>query len=451
MSLPSRFPPGPFGHPFIGCLPEMQRDILGFLTRARRDHGDLAGFRVLWARFCLLGHPNYIEQVLVRDSEKFIKSYDYRQLSYIVGDGLLTSDGDTWRRQRRLAQPIFHNDRIRAYVPIFVRRTEEMCRQWAGRTRVDIHVELMRLTLVIVSEALFRTVVEDDTATVGRALDVISRQFVGFKFPFWLPTPGNVRALWQLRKLNRIVYRFIRERAGADERAPGGADDLLSHLLAARDDQGRPMSERQLRDELMTVFLAGHETTAIALSFTLWLIARHPDVEERLLAEYAQVLEDRNVTAADLPQLEFTRAVVQESMRLYPPVWGLGRENVDEYAIGDHVLPPRTIIFPCQYLIHHDERFYDDPERFDPDRWLRGIEARNPRYAYFPFGAGPRACIGAGFAMLEMAAVLATLLRAYRFSAVDEQVELVPAITLRPRDGIQLMAERRSSAASVAP
>jgi cytochrome P450 len=338
-----------------------------------------------------------------------------------------------------------------------------MCRQWAGRTRVDIHVELMRLTLVIVSEALFRTVVEDDTATVGRALDVISRQFVGFKFPFWLPTPGNVRALWQLRKLNRIVYGFIRERAagrtsksarvsstqgnGGLGSPPYGTDDLLSHLLAARDDQGRPMSERQLRDELMTVFLAGHETTAIALSFTLWLIARHADVEERLLAEYTQVLEDRAVTAADVPQLEFTRAVLQESMRLYPPVWGLGRENVAEYAIGDYVLPPRTIIFPCQFIIHRDERFYDDPERFDPDRWLRGIEARNPRYAYFPFGAGPRACIGAGFAMLEMAAVLATLLRAYRFTAVDERIELVPAITLRPRDGIQFTAERRSAAA----
>jgi cytochrome P450 len=292
-------------------------------------------------------------------------------------------------------------------------------------------------------------VVEQDVETVSRALAAVSRAFRGFPFPFWLPFPRHVRAWGHLHRLNRLMYRLIDERIRSLSTDPAPqaerSQDLLSLLLAARDEQGRPMSKRQLRDELMTVFLAGHETTAIAMTFSLWLIARHPEVLERLLAEWRDVLGVRGVTAADLPQLEYTRAVLNESMRLYPPAWFIGREAAVDGTIGDFDIPRGTTIFLVPYVLHRDARFFPDPERFDPDRWVNETAPKPPRYAYFPFGAGPRSCIGAGFAMLEMAAVLPTILRRFRLrDLTGGPVELLPAVTLRPKQGIQIGISSRT-------
>jgi cytochrome P450 len=243
------------------------------------------------------------------------------------------------------------------------------------------------------------------------------------------------------------MYRLIDERsraaAGGSPQA-GPAQDLLSLLLAARDEQGGPMSRQQLRDELMTVFLAGHETTAIALSFALWLISRHPDVEQKLHSEWQAVLGNRRVTAAELPRLEYTRAVLNEALRLYPPAWFIGREAAVDCTIGDFNISQGTTIFLVPYVVQRDARFFPDPERFDPDRWVNDAASKPPRYAYFPFGAGPRSCIGAGFAMLEMAAVLPTILKRFHLrDLTGGRVELLPAVTLRPKAGLRMAIQPR--------
>lgn len=444
------FPPGPRGRPLVGSLFDLQRDILGFISGSIRDYGDVVGFRVFGKPFCILGHPDLIEQVLVRDSALFIKSIDYRKLSAVVGQGLLTSEGDVWRRQRKLAQPLFHNDRVKAYVPIFVRQAEQLAQQWDGRKETDVHADMMRLTLRIVTESLFHTAIEEDIETVAASLTLITEAFIGFPFPYWMPFPRHVRSWGALRRLNHVIDRMIDQRRGRNpasstNRVSGdpsiseeGAADLLTLLLAVRDDEGQPMSDRQLRDELITVFLAGHETTAIALSFAFWLISRHPDVERRLREEWDGVLEDRTLTAADLPRLEYTRAVLQETMRHYPPAWFIGRESTVAYEIGGYRVPKGTTFFLCPFALQRDARFFPEPERFDPDRWREQDGAKAPRYAYFPFGAGPRSCIGANFAMLEMAAVLPTLLRGRRLKAQQDAIDLLPAVTLRPRWGIRV-------------
>ena len=452
------FPPGPSGRPLIGSLLELQRDILEFISGSIREYGDVVGFRVFGQPFCILGHPDLVEQVLVRDSAKFVKSLDYRKLAAVVGQGLLTSEGDVWRRQRKLAQPVFHNDRVKAYVPIFVRQAEQLAAQWDTRSETDVHADMMRLALRIVTESLFQTAIEEDIETVAASLTSITEAFLGFPFPYWMPFPRHVRSWGALRRLNRVIYGMIHERRGRNPVSPRNRvsedvvsedrtseeapPDLLSLLLAVRDDEGRPMSDRQLRDELITVFLAGHETTAIALSFALWLIARHADVERRLQQEWLRVLDDRTVTAADLPQLEYTRAVLQETLRLYPPAWFIGREATEAYDIGGYLVPRGTTFFICPIALQHDARFFPDPERFDPERWSGHDGVKGPRYAYFPFGAGPRSCIGANFAMLEMAAVLPTLLRGRRLEAQQSTIDVLPAVTLRPRDGIRMKVTR---------
>lgn len=432
------YPPGPRGLPLIGSFRDLQRDILGFIARSVRDYGDVVGFHVFGKPFCIVGHPELIEQVLVRDSAKFVKSMDYRKLAGVVGQGLLTSEGETWRRQRRLAQPIFHNDRVKEYVPIFSRRAQQMATDWRTRGEIDVHAEMMRLTLEIVCEALFRSEIEADVPTIDRALDSITRAFMGFPFPWWAPLPQHLRAKRELRRLDAIIYRMIGERKS--ELAGGGpaGSDLLSLLLTARDESGELMSDRQLRDELTTVFLAGHETTAIVLTFAIDQIGRHPDVESQLRAEWGALPGDRELTAGDLPQLEYTRSVLQETMRLYPPAWFIGREATEAYEIGGYQVSRGTTFFLCPFQLQRDARFFPDPLRFDPGRWLDGAAHKPPRYAYFPFGAGPRSCIGAGFAMLEMTAVLPTLLRGSRIELTDRSpIGLLPAVTLRPQREIR--------------
>lgn len=442
----SRFPPGPHGRFLLGSFADLQRDILGFISRSVRDYGDVVGFRIFGQPFCIVGHPDLIEQILVRDSSRFRKSLDYRKLASVVGQGLLTSEGAVWRRQRKLAQPIFHNDRVKDYVPVFVRRARRVADDWAAQGRAEVHGDMMRLALEIVSEALFQSAVEADVPTIARSLTAVTQAFVGFPFPFWLPLPRHVQAWRQVKQLDAVISRMIAERKSeiAHGRPPGV--DLLSLLLQARDDAAQPMSDRQLRDELMTVFLAGHETTAIALTFAIDLIARYPEVAGRLHLEWDAALGGNEPAAADLQRLDYTRAVIQEAMRLYPPAWFIGRETVDEYEIGGYVLPRGTTCFLCPIQLHRDARFFPDPLQFDPGRWLEGAR-KPPRYAYFPFGAGPRSCIGAGFAMLEMTAALPMLLRRFEIELVDDSpVELLPAVTLRPGREIVLRVHERQPA-----
>lgn len=433
-------PPGPKSRFLIGRLPTINREWLEFLERCAREYGDIFHFRFLHLHVCYFIRPEHIESVLVTHYDKFIKAIDYRAMRRVFGNGLLTSEGEFWRRQRRLAQPAFHRERIAAYSRLMVAATERMLERWQDGQTLDVHEEMMRLTLEIVAKALFGAEVEGQAQDVGRALNVAMEQFLsrvstGFLIPEFLPTPGNLRFARAMRRLDQIVYGIIRQRRSSHS-DPG---DLLSMLLAARDDDGRQMTDRQLRDEAMTLFLAGHETTANALSWTWYLLAQHPEVESKLVAEITQVLGGRAPGLDDLERLPYCEKVIKESLRLYPPAWAIGRQALEEFEIGGYRLPRGTNIFMVQWITQRDPRWFERPGNFEPDRWTEEFERRLPRFAYFPFGGGPRTCIGSAFARMEAALLLASIAPRFKLTLVPgHSVDILPSITLRPKYGMKM-------------
>jgi cytochrome P450 len=439
-------PPGPRGHFLIGHALPILREPLDFALRCAREYGDVVRLRVGTMVIYLLNHPDAIEQVLRRDHRLFRKDKGTRMLSSFLGEGLLTSEGETWRRQRRLAQPAFLLDQVQKYAAVMVACTERALADWRpGQTR-DVHADLMRLALDIVGETLFGARVAASADRVAWALGVIMEHFASpaglFPLLGRLPTPANRRYRRAVKELDAVMYEMITRRR-AD--GPQG-DDLLARLLTARDEDGRGMTDRQLRDELVTLFLAGHETTALALSFTFYLLARHPDAEARLAAELDEVLAGRPPTGADVARLCYTEWVVKEAMRLYPPAPAIGREALADCEVAGYPVRKGTQISLVQWVVHRDPRWYDDPEAFQPDRWDNDLARRLPRCAYFPFGDGPRICIGNQFAMIEAVLVLATVAQRYRLELVsDKPLELLPSITLRPKHGIKFVVRERRS------
>jgi cytochrome P450 len=439
-------PPGPRGHWITGNLPEFRQGRLDFLTRCAREHGDVVALRFGPRRVYLVVHPDAIEEVLATHSRHFIKHFALRLNPRVLGKGLLTSEGDFWLRQRRLIQPAFVRRRISAYGPDMVACTERVLAGWqAGETR-DVLTEMMRLTLAIAAKTLFDAEADDDASAVGTALRVLQENFL-IRFssllpvPMWLPTPTNLRLRRAVRRLDEIIYRFIRRRR------QGGKEgsDLLSILLHARDEEDKSgMTDRQLRDEAMTLFLAGHETTALTLSWAWHLLATHPEAEERLAAEVRQVLGGRPPAVGDLPRLKYAEGVVLEALRLYPPAYTIGREALAECVIGGYRVPRGTTILMSQWVVQRDPRWFDKPAAFRPERWAGDLAQRLPRYAYFPFGGGPRLCIGNTFAMMETVLVLATITPRFRFTAVPSHpVVPWPTFTLRPRYGIPAVVTPR--------
>jgi cytochrome P450 len=438
-------PPGPRGRLLTGHLREFRGDRLAFYVRCARDFGDVVALRFVSRRVYLVSHPDLIESVLVAQARKFIKHFALRLNPLVFGNGLLTSEGDFWLRQRRLIQPAFQRQRLAAFAPDMVAAAERLLAGWTPGRTVDVDAEMMRLTLDITGRTLFGADVTGDAAGVGQALRVLQESFLALftslvPVPPWLPTPTNLRLRRAVHSLDAILYRLIAARRSAG----GDRGDLLSLLLHARDEEdGRGMSDRQVRDEAMTLFLAGHETTALALSWTWYLLGHHPQVEERLVEEWRQVLGGRNPTFDDLPRLRYTEQVLLESLRLYPPAPAIGREALAPCTVGGYRVPRGTTILMSPWVVHHDPRWYDRPGEFLPERWA-DEGAQRPRYAYFPFGGGPRLCIGAGFAMTEAALVLATLGQRYRLALVpDHPVALWPTVTLRPKYGIRAVLERR--------
>ncbi|CAN5728135.1 cytochrome P450 [soil metagenome] len=439
-------PPGPKGHPILGVMPEFNRDTLGFITRCR-DYGDVVRARFLYVTAYFLYHPADIEYVISTNARNFVKSLSYRSNFFhrLVGNGLLTSEGEMWKRQRSLAQPAFHRQRISVYGDVIVDYTQRMIAMWpAGEVR-DIHRDMMHLTLEIVVRTLFNTDVSQDADKVGRALSEIVKPFASQATIKWildnrLPTAAHRRFHREAQKIDEIVYRIIADRRSS--RLDQG--DLLSMLLEARDEDGSQMTDRQLRDEVMTIFLAGHETTALVLSWALYLLAQNPVVEQNFHAELDDVLGGRLPTLEDLPRLKYTEMIGKEAMRLYPPAYGLGREAIEECEIGGFRVPRKTQIFMFQWATQRDPRFFPEPETFHPDRWTEQFAGSLPKYAYFPFGGGPRFCIGNTFAMMEIVLVLATIGQRFRLRlAPDHPVSILPAMSLRPRDGIHLVVESR--------
>jgi cytochrome P450 len=439
------FPPGPRGHFLLGSLPEFARDIHGFFTSCVRDYGDVVHFRLKRNEVFLLQRSEDIEAVLLTQRANFIKhTFFWKHVTALFGSGLLTSEGEFWLRQRRLAAPAFHPERIAAYGSVMASYADRLVTSWRDGELRDIHRDMMRVTMEIVAKTLFDVDVEEEVEEVERAFDRVIREIAKrfrrpVRIPDAVPTPGNLRYRRGVALLDRLVERVLAERRAR----PGDRGDLLSMLMAARDDEGRPMSNWQLRDELVTLFLAGHETTAIALSWTLFLLARHPEAESRLAAEVTGTVGGRLPSASDLPRLPFTEAVVKESLRLYPPAHVIGREALADCEIGGWPVPARATVYFSPWVLHRDSRWFSDPESFRPQRWLDGSAARVPKFAFIPFGGGPRVCIGERFAMMEAVLLLATILRRVRLEMAGPDPTPFASITLRPEGGVPMRVMRR--------
>ena len=432
----------------MGVMREFNRDQLSFIERAQREYGDVVWMRFLYVPAIFLYHPDDVEYVLVTNPKNFIKSMSLRSNFFqrLVGNGLLTSQGEEWKRARRLSQPAFHRERVSSYANVMVDYSQRLAAKWQeGETR-DVHTDMMRLTLEIVVQCLFSADVSHDVDEVGATLKELVKPFASQATLKWilnnrLPTPAHLRFHRLAKKIDNVVFRII-----AEHRASGkDKGDLLSMLLAARDEDGSQMTDRQLRDEVMTLFLAGHETTALTLAWSWYLLGTNPEAEKRFHAELDEVLGDRAPTAADLPRLKFTEQIAKESMRLYPPAYGLGREAIHDCEIGGYRVPAGTQVFMFQWATQRDPRFYDEPLEFRPERWTEDFIEQLPKYAYFPFGGGPRVCIGASFAMMEIILCLATIGQKFRLELVaDHPVSIYPAMSLRPKDGIKVIVRNRT-------
>jgi cytochrome P450 len=448
----------------------MSRDIVGFFSYVQKAYGDVAYFRIGRREIYLLSHPDHIRDVLVTHEDNFIKGPALRLAKVTLGEGLLTSEGDFHRRQRRLMQPAFHAQRVADYADVFAGFANRARERWTDGHVFDVRAAMTQLTLEIVAKTLFDAEIESEVRELGEAMDVTVTMFDRSRYPWakllnLLPLKSNYRFLRAKDRVFETIDRMIARR-----RSDTGAakTDFLSILLRARDAEGdgRGMSDEQLRFEAMTLFSAGHETTANALVWTWWLLAQNPDAEAQLHDELDRVLGGRPPTAADVPRLTYTRAVLAESMRLYPPAWIIGRQATDAHRAGDWAIPPQAVILMSQLLVHRDSRWWSNPEKFDPSRWVNdetasgrtgepatpGIPAPirrfsdspiqsspRPRYAYFPFGGGPRQCIGEAFAWLEGILLIATLAQRWKFRLVEQPpVRLHATITLRPKDPLMM-------------
>ncbi|HEX4004415.1 MAG TPA: cytochrome P450 [Candidatus Acidoferrales bacterium] len=456
-SNPNRVLPGPKGLPVLGVAFEVRSDPLGMMRRYAREYGDIVRFHVMGQERILLNHPDFIEQVLVVQQSKFHKSELTRRITgRMLGQGLLISEGDFWRRQRRLAQPAFHRARVNEYSTTMAEIAESHIAQWRDGEERNVSQDMMGLTLDIAVRTLFGTTLPGEAEQVGHAMTFLMRyslrrQRMPLRIPETWPTPNNRRARQELAFMDSLVYRIISERQASN----GGSahhHDLLALLMDAMDEDGSHMTTQQLRDETMTLFIAGHETTSQMLSWTWYALSQNPAMEERLYDELYEVLAGRAPGVADLQRLPYLQAVMNESLRLYPPAYILARMAIEPCQIGGYDIPLGSTILLAPWVTHRDPRFFDDAETYRPERWLDGLAQRLPAGAYFPFGDGPRRCIGQGFALMEAAIVIAMVAQKFRFRLVPgHEVVPEPLVTLRPRHGIRMTlhmraAERRARA-----
>lgn len=438
-------PPGPKGLPLLGNLLAFGRGQLDFLTQNARAYGDIVGYDLAGWNTIQLNNSDDIEQVLVKNHRNFIKNrMIWRHFTAVFGQGILTAEGEFWQRNRKLAAPAFAGQQLLGYAPDMVALTKTMLDRWQAGQIFDIHHEMMALTLRIAAKTLMDSEVERDIADMDAAVnDLIIEMGARAKrpapIPDWVPLPGHIKYRKAIATCERVIARMIAERRsqGAE-----GRSDFLSRLMQARDVNGNGLSDIQLRDETVTMLLAGHETTALALSWTFYLLGQHAEAQRRLLEEVAEVLGGRDATTEDMESLKFTEAVIQESLRLYPPAWIIGRESLAPFKAGGYEFGPQTMVMVSAWVLHRDPKHFDEPEVFRPERWLTPKPV--PRYAYMPFGGGPRICIGQRFAMIEATLLLATI--AQRFGVIwqrDRPVTPFPSITLRPGGGVWVQLAAR--------
>lgn len=438
--------PGPKGNFFLGNALQLNQDLLGFITDCAEQYGDIVPLRLGLTPACLINKPEYIEQILQK-RELFGKNTpDWRTMRTLVGQGLITSEGDFWARQRRLIQPVFHQQRINAYAETMVHYTKDLLLTWKDGEIRDIHEDMMYLTLNIVTKTIFDI---DLTGTEGKTIAdslniamewFASQQKQGYSELFWLPIPINFRYQGALKKMDRFIYELIRQRRA--KRKDSG--DLLSMLMEAvdsSDDTG--MNERQLRDELVTLMLAGHETTANLLSWTFMLLCQNPRVQAKLILELETILSNRLPNREDLNHLRYTQQVIKESLRLYPPVYALPRCPIRDCEIGGYTFPAGCFMIVSPWVMQRSSSYFANSEKFQPERWENNLEKELPKGVYFPFGEGPRSCIGKGFAMMEATLILATIVQKFKLKLLSE-TPLVPfpSITLRPKYGIKVLVNQ---------
>ncbi len=453
--------PGPKGNPILGSMRELAAGAPRFLSKIADEYGEFVHFRLFFEDYYLVASPEFVREVLVTKAADFPKDdRDVTLLSRMIGRGLVTTNGDEHRRQRALVQPAFHSKRIEAYAQTMVDYAGAYVDTFRDGEQRDVAQDMMALTLFIVSKSLFGAGMDEMTADaerIGTAIhhlqDIADAEFQEpVVLPEWLPIGRNRARRENRAVVDEIIGRLVAERRAVAATAGGAiADtgDLLSMLLMAQDEAGEAMTDREVRDQLLTLFVAGHETTSNALTWTWYLLSQHPGVEARLHAEVDRVLGDRPPGLADLPSLPYTLQVIKEAMRLYPPAWILNvRKAAVDTTLGDYDIPRGTQVWVSPFAMHRRPAFFPDPERFDPDRWTPEREKGLPRYAYMPFGGGPRVCIGNSFAMMEAQLIVAAMARRVRFElAADQEIDLAARVTLSNRTGMRMIVHDRSPSA----
>lgn len=437
-------PPGPKGLPVVGSTHHYARDPFRFIEGVRDAYGDTARFTLGPRETYLMTNPRDVERVLVREEGSFRKpDFQTDALGELLGEGLLLSEGSAWRRMRELSQPAFDMRRLAGMGSMMVERTQGAVADWEEGDRRNVELEMARLTVGIIVEAMFGADLgEERTQRVQGNLEPLGRRFepdpLRFLMPEWLPTREQSSYRASIRALEAVLDEIVDERRGDVE-----GNDLLSILLRA--ERSGAIAERQVRDELMTMLLAGHDTTALSLTYTWYLLSEHPEVERRFHEEIDEVLGDEPATAADVRKLEYTDRVLTEAMRLYPPVYTMFRESTEPVELADYELPAGSLVMLPQWGVHRDPRWYDEPERFDPDRWLPERAAERPRFAYFPFGGGSRSCIGRQFSFLEATLILGTIGRNYRLERVGNgPIDLRASLTMHPANGMEMRVHERN-------
>jgi cytochrome P450 len=468
------YPPGPHSILPNKLFRQFMRDPIKTLTDIANTYGNICHFKFGVQRIYLLNNPEYIEGILIRDHKNFIKSRGLQVSKRLLGEGLVTSEGEYHDRQRRLIQPTFHPNRIKGYGDIMTSHAVRMQERWKDGSTLDIHKEMMHVTSEIISKAVLGSDIQAGEDEVGVALQTCMEYFNRLQMPFGeliekIPILHINKGYQSAKKkLDSIVYSMIKEhrdnetkgvyhKGDSKIRPKNGymnkpiQEDLLYTLLQAQDTEagiGR-MTDLQLKDEVMTIFLAGHETTSNALTWTLYLLSQHPTADDRLYAELCSVLGDKDAkrisTVEDIPKLEYTEKVFRESMRLYPPAWTIGRRVINDYKVDKYIIPAGAIILMSQYVMHRNPRYFSDPDSFHPDRWTKEMKSKLPRFSYFPFGGGIRGCVGEPFAWMEGMLLIATICHRWKMHHdTDHKVELKPLITLRPKYGMRMKLESRT-------
>jgi cytochrome P450 len=444
-------PPSPPQNWLLGSMPpKKEQDSLAYEQDLVRQYGDIIYLRILHMHIYFLSHPAHMHKVTVEYAHKFHKGPTYKNLlSRFLGNGLLTSDGDFWKRQRKLAQPAFHTGRIQNYADVMVQYTQQMLAEWSDGEERIINPDMMKLTLRIVAKTLFDSEIANESDKVWQSLtallhltDEALQSPLQTLFFSWLPNARSRKTAAATNMLNEIISDILEERRKDMAHDTG---DLLSMLMQAQDTDGSQMNDQQLRDEMVTIVLAGHETTANALSWTWYLLSQYPEVEAKLHAELDSVLAGRLPTMQDLRQLPYTEMVLKESMRLYPPIPQVERQALEDVEIGGYTIPKGTTVVLSPHITHRDARWYEDPDTFKPERWMNDFERSLPKAAYMPFGGGARICIGNSFAMMEASLILATIASQYRLHLLNtEAIEMESVLTLRPKQDVRMRLEART-------